>query len=216
MVFLRLHPAVMIGDTYLFSAEPFGACPDATPDETVRCETDPTIIEKLLACMEGTTDYPWITPEERRKKFEDLFHRESRVWIMEIESEIVGFLWETRQSYRYIYGDRTLILDDLPDDAAFLEFMFIGEAWRRRGFHHSLLAAAHRASPNVRFSSAITEDNEPSIRSHTKYGFRQSGRILHFRCFGLVFASFCFGEVRRLLFRIRKDVPYRISCRKGA
>ena len=213
--FLCLHPTVMIGDTYLFTVEPFDSFP-GTPfeaDENIRCETEPAIIEKLLACMEGTSDYPWIKPENRRKKFESLFREGCRVWIIENGPDVIGFIWETRHRYSYTYGDRTLIFDDLPNNAAFLEFMFINEEWRRRGCHRKLLAAIHRSWPTNRFSCAITEDNEPSLRSHEIYGFRRSGRILHFRCFGLVFASFRFGTIRRFLFRIKKGVPYRISCK---
>ena len=215
--FLRLYPALMIGDTYLFTVEPFNFRSDKTadePDEDVHCETDPAVIGKLLACMKGTTDYPWIKPEDRHKKFEDFFRRGSRVWIIEIGTEVAGFIWETRHTYSYTYGNRTLIFDDLPNDAAFFEFLFIGEAWRRRGFHHKLLAAIHRASPDIRFFCAITEDNEPSIRSHLKYGFRRNGRILHFHCFGLVFVSLRFGKMSRFLLRTKKNVPRRISCRE--
>jgi len=215
--FLRLHPAVMIGDTYLFSVEPLASSPAAAPfetDEGIRCETEPTIIEKLLACMEETTDYPWIKPEDRRRKFENFLCQGSRVWIIENGPDVLGFIWETRHRYSYTYGDRTLVFDELPDDVVFLEFMFINEAWRRRGCHRKLLAAIHRSSPTVRFSCLITEDNEPSIRSHETYGFQRSGRILHFRCFGMVFASLRFGKIRRFLFRIKKNIPYRISCKE--
>jgi len=214
MMFLRLHSVVSIGDTYLYTIEPFGSRPDTLPpsEEIIRCETDPAVIDKLLACMEGTSDYPWIKPEDRRKKFEDLFHRGSRVWTIEsAEAEVIGFIWETRHAYSYSYGDRTLVFDDLPDDMAFQEFLFIGESWRRRRFHTKLLNGVHRASPNVQFSGAITEDNEPSILAHLKYGFRRNGRILHFRCFGLVFVSLRFGKMRRFLFRIKKGILHRLS-----
>ena len=216
--FLRLHPAVMIGDTYLYTVEPFDCFPaTGAPfevDEGIRCETDPAIIEKLLACMEGTADYPSIKPENRRKKFENLFRQGSRVWVVENGPDVLGFLWETRRRFSYTYGDRTLVFDELPDNAAFIEFLFVNEAWRRLGLHAKLIEAIHRASPSSRFSGPITEDNEPSIRSHEIYGFRRNGRILHFRCFGLVFASLRFGKIRRSLFRIRKGVPYRISCKE--
>ena len=216
MIFLRLHPAVAIGDSYLFSIDPLhsrsGIEVMDEPDESIRCETDPAIIDKLLACMEGTTDFPWIKPEDRQKKFEDFFRQGYRVWIIDFDSEVVGFIWEARRSYSYTYGDRTLVFDDLPENEAFHIFLFINGSWRSYGLHIKLFEAVHRASPNVRFTGVVTEENERSIQSHLIYGFRQSGRILHFRCFGLVFASLRFGKIRRFLFRIKKDVPYRISC----
>ena len=215
--FLRLYPSLMIGDTYLFTAEPFNSRSDKTanePDEDIRCETDPAVIDKLLACMEGTTDFPWIKPEDRRKKFEEFFRNGYRVWIIDFDAEVVGFIWEARHSYPYTYGDRTLVFDDLPENEAFHVFLFINEAWRGYGLHSKLFEAVHCASPEARFTGVVTEDNEPSIQSHLAYGFRRNGRILHFRLFGLVFATFRFGKNRRFLFRIKKDIPYRISCNR--
>jgi len=216
--FLRLYPSLMIGDTYLFTAEPFNLRSDQTtvePDEDIRCETNPAIIDKLLACMEGTADFPWIKPEERRKKFEDFFRRKYRVWIIEFDAEVVGFIWEARHSYPYTYGDRTLVFDELSENEAFHIFLFMNEAWRGCGLHLKLFEAVHRASPDVRFTGVVTEDNEQSIKSHLAYGFRRNGRILHFRLFGQVFAAFRFGKTRRFLFRIKKGVPYRISCKNN-
>ncbi len=209
--FLHLRSLLFIGDTLFYTIEPFNDRPiEPAPTVPILCETDPDWTDRLLACMEGTTDYSFLKPENRREKFETYFHLGSRVWLALDGETVAGFIWETPNVYFAPHG-KTLIRMELPPNTAFLEFMFVNENYRRRRIHTQLLAAARRASPDVRFSCLIAEDNAASRQSHEKFGFRRSGRVLHFHCFGLVFASFRFEKTRKLFFRLRPNIPYTIK-----
>ncbi len=213
--FLRLQPSLMIGDVRLLTVAPFESRNEPEPfvsDPTLQIFGDagPEIIDQLLDCMEGTTDYAWIEPKDRRRRFEKMFRHGSRLWIAREGETVAGFIWETGDVYVVHYGTTEIELE-LRTDEAFVEFLFVRESCRRRGIHTALFAAIHRASPSVRYSALITADNAPSIRSHLKYGFHPSGRILFFHLFGLIVASFRFEKTRRRLFRLKPNVPFKIS-----
>ena len=212
---LRLNRSIWVSKTLMFIKSPTTCLGVPLSSNHSRFEIeevgDPSIIPALVQCLEGTKDYSY-TPEQLKDKFEMMFQNGSHVWIAkdtEEEMRIAGLLWIT--SRQYPIQERILLL--LPDALSFQEFVFIREEYRRFGLYSQMIQTAHRhLKPNA-LGSIVPPSNLPSIQAHQKNGFQGNGAILYFYFFGLMLASFRFGNVKKRLFRIKLPELYKIDLR---
>ena len=214
---VRLNRFLWISETFMFINPPLPSQNESFPSKENHFEivrmNDPAVVPELVQCLDGTKDYNY-TPLQLKDKFEIMFQEGSCVWVAMDTVQggrIAGLLWIT--SHRYPIQERIQLL--LPNDISFQEFVFVHEDYRRHGLYSRILQTAHRQSPTMAFGSIISSFNVPSIQAHQKNGFQRHGRIIYFFLFGLMLATFRFGNVRKRIFRIKPNELYQIDISKG-
>lgn len=210
--FLRLNSVLGIGDKRFFTLDANRPGRGHPTDEhcnrfaIVREEDESKAVTEPLRCMEGTSQYPWISPEARREKFEQLFRAGSRPWIARDREtgETAGFAWETRGIYVVPHG-KTRLPIKLEPDSAVIEMVFVKKECRRLGVFTAILAAMDRELTSFNLSAMTESHNVASSRAFLRYGFRPDGRVLHYYAFGRVYASLRFGKIRKCFVRVRES-----------
>lgn len=214
MTLLRLHRLFHVGKSFFLTIPPSTepSSEDAEYPFQLEAATDETVIPRLLKCLEGSDDYSYLSTEEIRTRFAGLIEDGSTAWVVSENDETVAFFWTTPRHYVVPCGARKILLE-LPDDAAFVEFIFVKASHRRRSVYFRTFKQVARRRPETEFSCVVDSYNTASLGAHRKLGFRPSGSLLYFKLFGVLLASFRFGKTRRRLFRPKSNEPYRIAVR---
>jgi RimJ/RimL family protein N-acetyltransferase len=217
IIFLRLwNWFAILGKHYFFSLDSFTQRNKTEPFPAeefpfqISIATTPDIIPQLLECMEGSSDYDYLTREEIIEKFNELLQQGSKVCAVRENDDVIGFFWITVRYY-YVPCVRCKIALELKEETAFIEFIFIKASHRRKNIYSMMVKQLVRLYPNTRFFCLVNSFNLPSIKAQLRLGFKPSGSLFYFRFFRCLLATMRFEKTRQWLFHPKENIPYPIK-----
>lgn len=141
---------------------------------------DRAVLEELVECSRE------FDRKQLRSVFDRFFREGVKCFTVRRGSRLAGYMWAFEREYTLTYDDyrRLNLKVDLDGKSVFLGNGFINDMHRRQGlFQHMLAFIVAQWPPGTRFFSAISRNNERSLRSHLRVGFAEDLRVL---CVSLV------------------------------